>query len=106
MRASSTPIRVGIVIVITKNFILQISVSGQETVVRRLARRVSGRAVAVLHSSPTIGSPAVMRPLAAPNEGKPFGQQLKPFNFLLTCHVRAFGYPSGADAERFHLIAP
>ena len=54
----------------------------------------------------TISSPAVMRPLAALNEGKPFGQQLKPFNFLLTCHVRAFGHPSGVDPERFHLIAP
>ena len=54
----------------------------------------------------TISSPAVMRPLAALNEGKPFGQQLKPFNFLLTCHVRAFGHPSDVDPERFHLIAP
>jgi hypothetical protein len=54
----------------------------------------------------TISSPAVMRPLAALNEGKPFGEQLKPFNFLLTCHVRAFGHPSGVDPERFHLIAP
>ena len=32
-----------------------------------------------------------MRPLATLNEGKPYGEQLKPFNFLLTCHVRAFG---------------
>jgi hypothetical protein len=31
---------------------------------------------------------------------------LKPFNFLLTCHVRAFGHPNGADAKHFHLIAP
>jgi hypothetical protein len=37
---------------------------------------------------------------------KPYAQQLKPFNFLLTCHVRAFGHPQGADPERFHLIAP
>jgi hypothetical protein len=34
------------------------------------------------------------------------GQQLKPFTFLLTCHVRVFGHPNGAVAERFHLIAP
>src|SRR5688572_6030496 len=53
-----------------------------------------------------ISSPAVMRPLARLNDGKPYGQQLKPFNFLLSCHVRAFGHPTGADAERFHLIAP
>jgi hypothetical protein len=46
-----------------------------------------------------------MRPLATVNEDRPYGQQLKPFNFLLTCHVRAFGHPSGADPDRFHLIA-
>jgi hypothetical protein len=53
-----------------------------------------------------ISSPAVMRPLARLNDGKPYGQQLKPFNFLLSCHMRAFGHPTGVDAERFHLIAP
>ena len=47
-----------------------------------------------------------MRPLARLNDGKPYGQQLKPFNFLLSCHMRAFGHPTGVDAERFHLIAP
>jgi len=47
-----------------------------------------------------------MRPLAALNEGKAYAQQLKLFNFLLTCHVRALGHPTGVDAERFHLIAP
>ena len=31
---------------------------------------------------------------------------LKPFNFLLTCHVKAFGHPHGTDPTRFHLIAP
>lgn len=54
----------------------------------------------------TISSPAVLRPLARLNDGKPYADQLKPFNFLLTCHVKAFGHPSGADPERFHLIAP
>jgi hypothetical protein len=54
----------------------------------------------------TVSSPAVMRPLARLNDGKPYDQRLKPFNFLLSCHVRAFGYPSGMDPERFHLIAP
>jgi hypothetical protein len=33
-----------------------------------------------------------MRPFAVLNDGRPYGQQLKPFNFLLTCHVRAFGH--------------
>jgi hypothetical protein len=30
----------------------------------------------------------------------------KPFNFILSCHVRKLGHPVGADPERFHLIAP
>lgn len=54
----------------------------------------------------TISSPAVMRPLAALNEGKPYAKQLKPFNFLLACHVKPLGHPTGSDPERFHLIAP
>jgi hypothetical protein len=54
----------------------------------------------------TVSSPAVMRPLAALNEGKEYACQVKPFNFLLACHVRQLGHPTGADPERFHLIAP
>ena len=54
----------------------------------------------------SISSPAVMRSLESLNEGRPYGEQLKPFNFLLTCHVRVFGHPTGVDAQRFHLIAP
>ena len=54
----------------------------------------------------SISSPAVMRSLESLNEGRPYDQQLKPFNFLLTCHVRVFGHPTGVDAKRFHLIAP
>ncbi len=54
----------------------------------------------------TISSPAIMRPLAALNAGKPYAEQLKPFNFLLTCHVRKLGHPPGVDPEHFHLIAP
>jgi hypothetical protein len=54
----------------------------------------------------TVSSPAVIRPLAKLNEGKAYAEQIKPFNFLLTCHVKAFGHPKGADPEHFHLIAP
>jgi len=54
----------------------------------------------------SISSPAVMRPLAALNEGKTYGDKIKPFNFVLTCHVKPFGHPMGADPEHFHLIAP
>jgi hypothetical protein len=31
---------------------------------------------------------------------------MKPFNFILSCHVRALGHPLGADPERLHPIAP
>lgn len=54
----------------------------------------------------TISSPGVIRPLAILNEGKRYGDQIKPFNFLLTCYVNPLGHPPGADPERFHLIAP
>jgi hypothetical protein len=40
------------------------------------------------------------------NEGKAYASQVKPFNFLLTCHVKQLGHPIGADPERFQLIAP
>jgi hypothetical protein len=54
----------------------------------------------------TVSSPAVIRPLAKLNENKAYPEQIKPFNFLLTCHVKPFGHPRGADPEHFHLIAP
>jgi hypothetical protein len=54
----------------------------------------------------TVSSPEVLRPLTKLNAGKPYAQQIKPFNFILSCHVAPFGHPSGADPERFHLIAP
>jgi hypothetical protein len=54
----------------------------------------------------TVSSPAVMRPLEFLNSGKQYSEQIKPFNFLLSCHVRPFGYPADADPARFHLIAP
>jgi hypothetical protein len=54
----------------------------------------------------TITSPAVMRSLAKLNLGKKYGDRLKPFNFLLSCHVKQFGHPPGIDPERFHLVAP
>ena len=57
-------------------------------------------------SRTTVSSPAVIRPLAKLNEGKSYGDQIKPFNFLLTCHVKALGHPVGTDPEHFHLIAP
>lgn len=40
------------------------------------------------------------------DEGKKYRDQIKPFNFLLSCHVRPLGHPVGADPSHFHLIAP
>jgi len=65
----------------------------------RFAKRVAvGR--------PTVSSPAVMKPFKLLNSGKTYDKQIKPFNFILSCHVRKLGHPIGADPERFHLIAP
>jgi len=54
----------------------------------------------------TISSPPLLDPFAAMNRRKRYRNQVKPFNFLSTCHVRPFGHPFGADAEHFQLIAP
>ncbi len=54
----------------------------------------------------TVSSPEVMTPLEALNRGKRYSDQIKPFNFLNTCHVAPFGHPPGSDPEHFHLIAP
>lgn len=54
----------------------------------------------------TVSSPEVLRALAKLNAGKTYEQQIKPFNFILSCHVAKLGHPSDADPEHFHLIAP
>jgi hypothetical protein len=54
----------------------------------------------------TVSSPVVMRPLESLNDGQKYCDQIKPFNFLLSCHVRPLGHPVGIDPSRFHLIAP
>ncbi len=54
----------------------------------------------------TITSPSIWQPLERLNEGKKYSDQIKPFNFLLSCHVSPFGHPVGVDPTRFHLIAP
>ncbi len=52
----------------------------------------------------TVSSPAIMRALVGLNHGKPYANQIKPFNFVLTCHVKPLGHPLGVDETRFHLI--
>jgi hypothetical protein len=54
----------------------------------------------------TVSSPAIMRLLKEFNQGKPYANQIKPFSFLLTCRVKAFGHPAGANPDHFHLMAP
>jgi hypothetical protein len=51
-------------------------------------------------------SPFLMKSFETMNAGKPYSQQVKPFNFLLTAHVSPFGHPDGVDPEKFHLITP
>jgi hypothetical protein len=47
-----------------------------------------------------------MRSLSKLNRGKKYRNRIKPFDFLLTCHVKPFGYPPDVDPETFHLVAP
>jgi len=54
----------------------------------------------------TVSSPALMRPFDKLNSRKKYCDRVKPFNFLLSCHVKQFGHPIGTDPNRFHLIGP
>jgi len=47
-----------------------------------------------------------MKCLESLNAGKPYSEQIKPFNFLQTCHVSPFGHPDGVDPEKYHLVSP
>jgi hypothetical protein len=53
-----------------------------------------------------ITSPTAMRSLAKLNRGKKYRNRIKPFDFLLSCHVKQFGYPPDVNPEKFHLVAP
>jgi hypothetical protein len=53
-----------------------------------------------------ITSPTALRSLAKLNRGKKYHNRIKPFDFLLSCHVKPFGYPPDIDPEKFHLVAP
>jgi len=54
----------------------------------------------------TVSSPEVMRAFTRLNKHKAYVDQIKPFNFLLACHVKPLGHPPGVDATQFHLITP
>ena len=53
-----------------------------------------------------ITSPTAMRSLAKLNRSKRYRNRLKPFDFLLSCHVKQFGYPPHVNPGKFHLVAP
>jgi hypothetical protein len=54
----------------------------------------------------SVSSPTMMKPFEELNRNKKYGDQIKPFNFLISCHVKPFGHPIGVNPERFHLISP
>lgn len=54
----------------------------------------------------TANSPSTLRPFAKLNHGKGYGEQVKPFNFLLTAHVAPLGHPEDVDPALFQLVAP
>jgi hypothetical protein len=68
----------------------------------RRSLRLPGRPLA-FEKRVSVSSP-VLRLLQDLNAGKPYGEQIKPFNFIVSCHVRGLGHPVGADPN--HLIAP
>lgn len=54
----------------------------------------------------TVSKPAVHKVFETYNTGKPYPEQIKPFNFMLTAHTQAFAHPPDTDPEHFQLIAP
>lgn len=79
----------------------------------RIVRRAMGLPTGALpfERAPAIGqlsisSPWVMKPFEGFNVGKKYADQLKPFNFLQSCHISQLGHPIGTNPERFHLVAP
>lgn len=54
----------------------------------------------------TVSHPSLLRLFEGLNRGKPYAEQVKPYNFLLTAFVAAFGHPVDTDPQRFHLVAP
>ena len=54
----------------------------------------------------SLSSPTMMHTFKELNRNKKYDEQVKPFNFLISCHVKSFGHPLGVDPEHFHLISP
>lgn len=54
----------------------------------------------------TVSSPHLMKLFRDYNEERPYQDQIKPFNFLLTAQVDELGYPTGYGDKPFQLVAP
>ncbi len=53
----------------------------------------------------TISSPVLLEPFEGMNADKPYREQVKPFNFMLSAHADEDDYPLGLeDPQHFHLI--
>ncbi len=50
--------------------------------------------------------PTIIRPLVRQQAEAPYFDQVKPFNFGLTCYLAPGGSPEGTDPATCHLIAP
>ena len=51
-----------------------------------------------------ISSREVMERFETLNAGKPYEGKIKPYNFVVTCHVKELGHPIGTNPEEFHLF--
>lgn len=54
----------------------------------------------------SVSTPYLWRPFARAENGRPYPERIKPFNFLLAAHVAPLGFPTGVDPARFLLVAP
>lgn len=54
----------------------------------------------------TATRPEIVRRLNQAKKRMPYGDTIKPGNFILATHVMPMGHPEGVDPERFQLIAP
>lgn len=56
-------------------------------------------------SKVSVSSPGLLAPFRELNGGLAYGDQIRPFNFLLSAHVAPLGHPTWCDPTHFHLIA-
>lgn len=73
--------------------------SGQPLTLPTWARKAA-------HARLTISSPGLLKPFEAWNRGKPYAEQIKPANFMLTATIHQFGLPPGIQPEQIRLVAP